>query len=97
MTNPLDCFLKTDRDRAVFGEHWCGPEKYVQGKKEIVATYKAEGDGTDVTVSCTACPATFYEIEFKDFKMTTGSGRPEMAHAIAKAISEGMLDVYHMR
>jgi hypothetical protein len=94
-----------EKEKAVFGEHWCGPNKYDPWKPAIIAVYtKPDGsDGQTVTVYCVATPARFYELEVSEgkdsigerqngYKITTGSGLAEVAALIAKEISTGMLE-----
>lgn len=96
MKHPLDCLLGTEDDARVFGEHWCGPFQYNHWKKTHIASFKGDGDGVDVEVFCKATPARFYEIQTSGFVISTGSGQAKLAYSIAKALSEGMLEMKHV-
>ena len=85
-----------------FGDHWCGPEKYVEWVKHLIAMYDPQEDGARVEVYCQAAPARFYTIKVfprKDYEgnlvpgytLGTGSGEDQLAADIALAISGGML------
>lgn len=85
-----------------FGEYWCGPEKYVEWVKHLIAMYDPQEGGARVEVYCEAAPARFYTIKVfarKDYEgkqhpaytLSTGSSQHQLAADIARAISEGML------
>jgi hypothetical protein len=80
-------------DVSLFGEHWCGPDRFEPHEWTKVARYEAEkgGDGQHAEVWCMAMPARFYSVRVFahpnscdepqpdwPFCLTTGSGR-EMA------------------
>lgn len=88
-----------------FGEHWCGPKKYIPWEDVLVARFEKDkgGDGRSVDVFGCATPARFYTLKVKSgtnivgdpqhaFEVSTGSGAWKMAAEIASAIADGMLD-----
>ena len=103
--SPFDCLnFPYQHELTAFGENWCGPEKYKNWEKTLVAEYKKPfgSDGQDVKVYCTAAPARFYELEVQPgpdsvgrpqdgYRVTFGSGQAEMAVMIAKAVADGMI------
>lgn len=87
-------------DKQIFGAHWCGPEYFRPGEITKVADYQPQSnDGRAVSVMCTAMPARFYQVVVPDkdtrpgYEFGTGSSMAQLAHDMAKAISEGMLDL----
>lgn len=94
-------FLYEERgqERSIFGENWCGPPVFRPWEETVVARYHLTGNGQDATVSCMACPARFYTVtgwgseHQKPVCLATGSGSEmaALAHAIAVALSQGML------
>lgn len=97
----------TDRDRKVFGEHFCGPDELPHMKAVIVARYEKDpegGDGQPVEVYCWAAPARFYKVVAEParnsidkmkagFTLSTASGMGDWAAATATLISQGALAV----
>jgi len=104
-TDPLySCYNARDCDRALFGANWCGPARFEHMVDTLIARYEAKGDGQPVEVYCEACPARFYTVKalpgvnsvgepVKPWTATTGSGMAELAAALAKAASEGMIRI----
>ena len=89
-----------------FGKYWTDPEKYLHGEDVLCARYEASGDGHPVEVYCCAMPARFYTIKVlpgpnscgemrSGWQLGTGSGMDcaRLAHEIASAVAEGMLDL----
>lgn len=99
LDKPYDWELNT------FGKNWCGPTKYTNWKRELVAKFPkspSDGDGQSVEVYCTPAPARFYELVAlpepnsvgdpqEGFVVSFGSGQWELAKQVAVAISEGMI------
>jgi hypothetical protein len=96
-------YATNDRDRAAFGEAWCGPERLAYGEDTLVARYAADGDGRGVEVYCCAMPARFWTLrilpspsEPSGYDLTTGSDHRTAARAArmsARMIAEGMIAV----
>lgn len=103
----IDFLYNTDKLRAIFGKHFCGPARLEHGRETLVAQFKKEkSDGRDVDVYCTSLPADFFTIHIlldldvyyygkflKSFKLYTGSGCSREVLTIAKMFCEGMLVV----
>lgn len=100
--------LGYEEDKLAFGEHAVEAGLYRHGDWQLIAIYPAEeySDGQDVEVYCAAYPARFYQVRalpgsdsmgtpLPAFTASTGSGTAmrELAAAMAKAISEGMLSI----
>ena len=82
-------------ERTMFGQHWCGPDRFPHGEKVLVARYLAvpEGDGSSVDVYVEAMPARFYTVRAGGFELTFGSGQGELAAKVAKMLATGMLTI----
>jgi hypothetical protein len=82
-------------ERAFWGDHWVGPEKYVHGQEALIAEFpKTHEDGFTVRIFAIAMPARFYKIVGEDgTRLQTGSGDENAYHAttIAKLIAAGNL------
>lgn len=100
-------YYPDERDRVVFGDRYCPPEKFSHGDWHKVAVYeKGEGgDGQTVEIDESRLPARFFRIRglpsqnsigepVPGFEVTTGSSMEKLAHEIALAASEGMLCVH---
>lgn len=101
------CYRTAARDRAPFGDHWCGPAVLTREWVEIARYAKdpEDGDGRDVTVFCSALPARFYRIEAHQtpdscgtprpgFVITTGSDMSQWVAQTAELIASGMISAY---
>lgn len=103
--NPFDSLYHTDRLRAAFGEHFCGPEHLPHAEETLVADLPKDphdGDGESVKVYASAWPALFLTLHTggepnsvgkaaPPFTITFGSGQERLAAEIAQAVSTGML------
>ncbi len=93
-------------ERKAFGSHWCGPDRYEYGDWTLCAQYAkdpADGDGQNVDVYCSACPARFYKIVARPtpnscnepqegFILRFGTGSERLVAQIAHEIARGMID-----
>lgn len=89
--------VKAD-EKACFGAHWCGPERFEHSKKVAVARYPQNpvgGDGREAVVYCSASPSRGYEIKVPagtdydgppqaGFRITTGSGPAGLSKLVAQ-------------
>lgn len=99
----LQKFYQPDsRDGLAFGDFYKPPEEFTHGQWFLIATFTGIGDGQTVEVWEARFPARFYRIKalpgkrsdgkkVDGFELGTGSGEEELAAAIARAISRGML------
>lgn len=113
MTHPLDdifdpFYQPDERDRNIFGERYCPPDKFEYGKWHTVARFEKEwGDGQAAEIDECRMPARFFRLrvlqgpnsigEVKPaFALSTGSG-DEMGRlmvTLAKAVSAGMVGLH---
>jgi hypothetical protein len=97
-TSPFRFLYSTERERAAFGEAWCGPDEMPHQEEIVVARYKPTGEeGHAVVVVASAWPARFYTICVAKpgaaYTITTGSGMTSWAAETAKAIASGMVGI----
>jgi hypothetical protein len=84
------------------GTYYRPPKVFEHGKRALVATVEAEGDGQTVKVYETRLPAHCFTIEVQagrnsvgamqpGYRFSTGTGQDELAGALAVSIARGML------
>lgn len=91
--NGLESLYKTERDAALWGDNWCGPETLHHTERTLIATFDGEEDGKAVEVFVTACPARFYTIACGDRRIDTGSGMDGFTHRCAEALASGAIEL----
>ena len=105
MKHVLDFLYEvTEEDKAMFGKHWIGPDRFEHFIETMVAQYKKDegSDGQTAHVFCIACPARFYKIkafagknsigeEQGGYEVSMGSGTERLAATIAENIMTGMM------
>lgn len=108
MTLPgFDSLYKvTQREKNVWGDRWCGPDRYEHGVPTLIARFpKACEDGQAVQVFCSAYPAQFFTLEVAAsfdslgkmqpaYEIRTGSIRKDVVERIAYEIANGSFGVY---
>lgn len=110
MNNPID-FLYTKQAKGLNEPEYNPPDVFRHGEWEQVARFEKDpinGDGQSVTIYESRLPASFYKIvvddgensvhnKLKGFSLSTGSGSEmgKLCFAIARAVSEGMIGMYH--
>jgi hypothetical protein len=98
-------YIIEPEEKEVFGDHWCGPDKYKYGEDTLIAKYPVteNTDGQSVEIYCCALPARFYKLHVLEslnsldkiqpaYTISTGSSAWNIAALIAKNITNGMLE-----